>query len=210
MADEVKAPNIYEKLQNARYGLSKIDIKKTGYNKHSNYYYYELSDFLPHIIEECHKNRLCTVFQFRKESAELIINDMDLDTHITFETPIEIAPLIKCTAMQSIGGTQTYAKKYLYQMAFEISETDSIDRGDVDQDRVEAIQKIGKAHIITINKLIDDTGTDKEKFLSWVGVKKVEDITNEAVGTCITELTKKRDKIEKELAVKKKNEDIDF
>ncbi|MBI6033936.1 recombinase, partial [Clostridium perfringens] len=117
----------------------------------------------------------------------------------------------------NIGGTQSFARRYLYMMAFEIAETDVIDGGAVDEDAELGKQKIGKAHVLTINSLIQETETDKKEFLAWAGVNKVEDITNEAVGTCLTMLNKKKtlkEKREKEelkqIEAEQQQRDFDF
>ena len=90
-------------------------------------------------------------------------------------------------------------------MAFEIAETDVIDSGAVDEDAEESKRKINKAGVMTINSLIDETGVDKSKFLSWVGVEKVEDIPNSALNTCIQMLNKKKKSNES-----KKKEEIEI
>ena len=62
---------------------------------------------------------------------------------------------------------------------------------------------------LTINSLIEETNSDKKEFLAWAGVNKVEDITNEAVGTCLNMLNKKKklkEKQEKEQQLKKQQE----
>ena len=52
--------NIYEKVQLIKTEILKAGLKKTGLNKFSNFSYFELSDFLPKIIELCEKNKVCT------------------------------------------------------------------------------------------------------------------------------------------------------
>ncbi|MGU8374119.1 hypothetical protein ACV3RX_01330 [Clostridium perfringens] len=66
-------------------------------------------------------------------------------------------------------------------MSFEIAETDVIDGGEIDEDAELGKQKIGKAHVLTINSLIQETETDKKEFLDWAEVNRLEDITNEAL-----------------------------
>ena len=113
-----------------------------------------------------------------------------------WDTPVKIPTLKGCSEIQAIGGSQTFARRYLYNMAFEIAENDVIDSGTIDEDAEEGKRKISKASVLTINKLLDETGTDKNKFLSWVGVKKVDDITNEALSTCLKMLDKKKKDID--------------
>lgn len=191
---EIKAElkNIYAKLQKSRVELQKKEMKKSGENKFSHYDYFELGDFLPQINEICERNGLATIFEFTEEKAYLsIINVENTEENLTFSTPIKIPELKGCNFMQSIGGTQTYARRYLYIMAFEIAENDTIDSAEVDQDAIDRKKKINKPSVMTINKLIAESETDIKKFLGWAEVEKVEDITNEMLGTCLKMLEKK-------------------
>ena len=43
--------NVFEKLQNCRVELQKMNLKKTGENKFAGFKYYELADILPSINE---------------------------------------------------------------------------------------------------------------------------------------------------------------
>lgn len=207
---EQKKLNIYQKIQKARVELQNKDLKKTGYNKYSNYKYFELGDFLPHINEICNEIGLYTEFSYGDKTATLTVyNTENLEEKRVWITPVEVATLKGCSTIQNIGGTQSFARRYLYMMAFEIAETDVIDGGAVDEEAELGKQKIGKAHVLTINSLIEETNSDKKEFLAWAGVNKVEDITNEAVGTCLNMLNKKKklkEKQEKEQQLKKQQE----
>lgn len=215
MAEEKKL-NIFQKIQRARVELQKRDLKKSGYNKYSNYKYFELGDFLPHINEICDKLGLYTEVSYQEKEAFLKVIDCDnSEVYREWTTPIEVAVLKGCSMIQNIGGTQSFARRYLYMMAFEIAEADAIDSGDIgiDQEAEEGKAKIGKAAVMTIKKLIDETETDLSKFLGWAGVNKVEDIQNSMMGTCINMLSKKKNEIEenkKKEEAKKAEEDIDF
>ena len=48
---------LYKKIQEIRVALQEMDLTKSGYNKFSDYKYFELSDFLPRI-KKWKKNRL--------------------------------------------------------------------------------------------------------------------------------------------------------
>ncbi|ELC8435059.1 ERF family protein [Clostridium perfringens] len=215
---EIKKLNIYQKIQKARVDLQNKDLKKTGYNKYSNYKYFELGDFLPHINDICNEIGLYTEFSYEEKLATLTIyNTENLEEKRIWTTPVEVATLKGCSTIQNIGGTQSFARRYLYMMAFEIAETDVIDGGAVDEDAELGKQKIGKAHVLTINSLIQETETDKKEFLAWAGVNKVEDITNEAVGTCLTMLNKKKTLKEKreqeelkQIEAEQQQRDFDF
>lgn len=203
--------NILQKIQKARCELQKKEIKKSGFNPAMKFKYFELEDFLPYVNEICNELMLYTEFQFDKELATLkIFNSENMEEVRMWSTPVDITTLRGGSGMQNIGATQKYSRRYLYMMAFELSESDVIDSENaIDTDAEEGKKRISKAHVITINKLIDETNTDLETFLKWTGVKKVEDITNEAVGTCINMLNKKKEQLEKsrkELMRQKENE----
>ena len=209
MSEEIKKLNLFQKIQKARVELQKREIKKTGYNKYSNYYYFELSDFLLPINEICNQVGLYSEFQYTNTEATLTIYDTDNTEHFrVWTTPVEVAILKGCSTIQNIGGTQSFARRYLYMMAFEIAESDAIDNGSVDQDAELGKQKINKSSVLTINGLIDETKTDKKKFLEWAGVEKVEDITNNALGTCINMLNKKKKDLNEAIERKRKEQEF--
>lgn len=202
-----KELNIFQKMQRARVELQNKDLKKSGYNKYSNYKYFELGDFLPHINEICDRLGLYCEFQFKSDLATLTVIDCENpDSQRVWSTPIEIATLKGCSVIQNIGGSQSYARRYLYLMAFEIAESDAIDGGEIDREAEEGKAKINKPTIMTIKKLIDETGTDINKFLSWAQVDKIEDIQNSMKHTCINMLREKKEKLDE----KKKEEELNF
>ncbi|MDU4477658.1 ERF family protein [Clostridium sp.] len=212
---EQKQLNIYQKLQKSRVELQNKKLKKTGTNKYSNYDYFELGDFLPSINDICNNNGLATIFQFTKDLATLDIIDVDnIENKLQFSTPVEIALLKGCSSIQNIGGTQSYCRRYLYIMAFEIAESDIVDGGQIDLDKEKGKQYIDQAAVFVINKLLEDTKTDVSKFLGWCKVDKVEHIPNMMLASCMKELKDKKAKIEKAQQEKAKENiipnEIDF
>ena len=198
MAEEIKIINIYQKLQKSRVELQAKNLKKSGKNSYSNYEYFELGDFLPGVNEVCNNNGLATIFHFEKEIATLTIIDVDNpESIIKFETPIEMAAIKGSSTIQQIGGTQTYARRYLYMMAFEIAETDIVDKSEVDLEKQEGEQRIGTVYLNVIRKLIDETETEITSFLKYAGVEKLEDIKNKDYPELLKLLEKKKSSIKK-------------
>lgn len=197
---EDKKINIFSRLQRCRVELQSKNLKQTGKNTYSNYTYYELGDFLPSANEIAEKNGLCPIFAFNKEIATLTIFNVDNpEEKIIFSTPIDIPNLKGCSVIQNIGGAQTFARRYLYIMAFEVSEADTVNNG-VDPNEELKKQKINNVKRIVINNLIETTNTDLEKYLRVVGFKSVEEITEEAFPECVKLLNKKKEQIEREEA----------
>lgn len=147
--------NIFEKLQTIRVEMNQIELKRTGYNKNSNFAYYELKDFLPTIMMLFEKHKLYSKFDIQdkfindvgiwKEYATLKIVNIEAPDEVEiYETPTaevmigayrnkETQVLMGgAQPIQNLGGKHSYLKRYLYQNAVELTEADSVDRsGDV-------------------------------------------------------------------------------
>ena len=120
--------NIYTKLQEMRVALQSLNIKKTGYNKHLNYNYYELGDFMPPINQLMKDNGVCSVVTYEQEVATLtLINAENPAETITFTSPMAEAKLGSAHPIQNLGAVETYQRRYLYMTAFEIVEADVLD-----------------------------------------------------------------------------------
>lgn len=198
--------NIYQKRQECIVGLQKSKLKMTGKNTYSNYEYYELGDFLPQLNQLMKDNHLAAVFQYTNEEATLTLIDTDkIEDQIVFSTPIELTQLKGCNGMQNIGGTQTFARRYLYIMAFEISEPDTLNNSEIDEEAELRRKKIDATKVKIIKDLIVKSNSDEEKFCKWAKVKKVEDIINGNFNICIDTLDKAVKKYEEE----NKKADID-
>ncbi len=117
--------NIYEKMEEAKVALQKKDLKKTGLNKFSGYKYYELGDFMPAINEICRELKLFTRVNFEADFATLTIIDIEkTDDMLIYKSEMVKTSLKGCNEIQTLGGVQTYQRRYLYMNAFEISEND--------------------------------------------------------------------------------------
>ena len=131
--------NIYEKIQKVKLELSKRELKKSGENTFAKYKYYELGDFMPSIIELCEKHKLFTQISFTNEEGILLIIDGDEENARTLEngmkdydcvrysSPTRELDLKGANAIQTLGGIQTYLRRYLYMNAFDIVEADMFD-----------------------------------------------------------------------------------
>jgi hypothetical protein len=117
---------VYRKLQAARHELSKANLKKTGHNKFGGWYYYELGDFMPTVHKLFDAVGLCGVVTFG-EMAMLTVYDTEDGSSVQFFSPIVYAENSKGQAIQVLGSTHTYLRRYLWLLAMEITESDQID-----------------------------------------------------------------------------------
>lgn len=119
--------NVYQKLAQARLELKQKGLRQTGENTFAKYKYFELADFLPTITEIEHRIGLLSVVSFKKEEASLVvINTEKTDEQIKFESPTASADLKGCHEVQNLGAVETYVRRYLYNLAYEIVECDSL------------------------------------------------------------------------------------
>lgn len=165
--------NVHRKLQKAKLELAKKDIKKSGKNAYTGFAYFELSDFLPHIVEILESLALCSTINIEEKTAKLeIINTENPEDRTSVTIPIATANVKGANDMQNLGATQTYLRRYLYMLAFDIVEndiSDSLINKDLHQQRVKEVEK-----------LIEETETNKENFIGWAngmwGIKEVKDL----------------------------------
>lgn len=120
---------VFKKLQEARVRLLKTELKKSGKNKFAGFEYFELGDFIPAVTNIFNEIGLCGVVHFQSDIAVLTIYDSDSENGecIDFRSPLVYAENAKGQAIQSLGSTHTYMRRYLWLMAMEITEHDSVD-----------------------------------------------------------------------------------
>jgi len=118
--------SVYKKLQAARLQLSRANIKKSGLNTYGGWQYYELGDFIPTVHKIFDEVGLCGVVTFG-DTATLTVYDAEGEGKIEFSTPIVYAEAAKGQPIQLLGSTHTYLRRYLWLLAMEIVEADSVD-----------------------------------------------------------------------------------
>ena len=165
---------VFKKLQAARHQLLKSGIEKSGHNKFSNYHYFELGDFIPAAHKIFNEIGLCGVVRFA-ETATLTVYDTEGEGSVEFTTPVVYAENAKGQAIQSLGSTHTYIRRYLWLMALELVENDVIDSLP-QEEKPKAVEKpVEKPVAKTTEKkpVVIDKG---ENFKEWeIKVRKVDD-----------------------------------
>jgi len=119
--------SVYRKLQAARAEFLSMPIKKSGKNKFAGFEYFELSDFIPTVSKLFDMAGLCGVVRFTDTEATLTVYDADGDGSIVFTSPFVMAENAKGQAIQSLGSTHTYLRRYLWLLAMDIVEVDLVD-----------------------------------------------------------------------------------
>ena len=110
--------------------MSRRPLKKSGKNKFAGYEYFELQDILPSAHDVFNKVGLCGVFSIFDNVASLQVYETDTGASISFQSPLVMAENAKGQAIQSMGSTHTYFRRYLWLMALELTEHDAVDSSD--------------------------------------------------------------------------------
>ena len=128
--------NVYQKLLEARVLFMEEDVKKSGKNMKMSYKYFELQDIVPVALPIFQKVGLLPVTTFENDVAVMSVINVDNPTdYINFTSPMrEIEPIISAktggevtNAIQRLGSVETYQRRYLYMIALDIVESDSIE-----------------------------------------------------------------------------------
>jgi len=167
--------NIYEKLMEARMLLQEKGIKQGGENKFAGYKYYELEDFVPAIHAICKQVRIIPMVTF-PSNAVMTITDLDkTDDKIIFESPMSTASLKGCHEVQNLGAVETYLRRYLYQTAFEIMESDFVENST--KNPAQQKDKFDKAaDLAEFEARVNNSDWDAEKKrLTILGLPKYSD-----------------------------------
>ena len=131
-----KTANVYQRLLMARSKFLDANVEKSGKNMHLSFKYFELEDIVPTAIRIFNEVGLISVVNFTLDVATMeIINTENPDESVSFVAPFnQIAPIVSNTTgkqatneMQALGSSITYMRRYLYMIALDICESDSID-----------------------------------------------------------------------------------
>ena len=166
--------NLFQKINEVKTELLTANLKKSWKNKFAGYEYFELSDFLPFIVQACNKIWIFTSVSFTEEVATLkVVNCENPTQFIEITSPMKELELKGCNQIQALWGVETYQRRYLYMSLFDIVENDMFDSTTTEEKKVE-IKKVNpeksKQHLEAFKKDCEtlDTG-DKQAVEDLLG-----------------------------------------
>jgi len=137
MESKEKTIGLHHRMSQIKMELSKCKIPKSGHNKFSNFYYHELTDFMPFINELNVKHGVNAYPKFLKQEGICVltlVNSDDKEDFYDVVIPYIDAEMLSkgggasvVDAIQRLGSTITYNRRYLYQSAYDIVESDGVD-----------------------------------------------------------------------------------
>lgn len=178
--------NVYSKLAQARLMLKQKGLKPTGVNAFSHYNYFELADFIPEITKIEAELGIVSIVSFGCDLAVLKMVNVDAPEElIEFYSPMSTATLKGCHEVQNLGAVETYIRRYLYNIAYEIVESDALDGQDnkTEKPKVEKVdkqdefQKLRETRLAEIKTIMKEKGLDRDDLKvvqETYGIDKIE------------------------------------
>lgn len=137
MATSTKGVNVYQKLLAARTKFLESNVEKSGKNMHLQFKYFELEDIVPTATRIFNEIGLIPIVTFNSNVATMTMVNTDNpeETAVFFAPFNQLAPIVSNSGnavtneMQALGSSITYMRRYLYMIALDICESDSVDAG---------------------------------------------------------------------------------
>lgn len=173
MAEIKVQASITEDLQDIRDKLSKMDIKKSGYNGFGKFNYFELKDFLPQATHLMNEKHICPVFNIAVGANGIeyaVLTLMRGPEVLEFRVPTA-DPNNSNNPIQNLGSKITYLRRYLYLICLDLVENDTVDAlAGSGNDK-----KVNFATKFQIDKLSQNKNLLIDKFKE-MNIKTVNDI----------------------------------
>lgn len=169
---------IYQKLQRIRAELNETPLKKTGVNRHLNFNYFELGDFVPAATKLFDKYGLCPIFSISFDQCGVEMATLKVVSgteYITFTCPVERPTNMQGT--QAVGAVITYYRRYLYMMCLDLVENDVVD-ASIDEETKNAKIEEKKAtpkQVEMLKGLYDEENI--ARMLEYYGVNSIEEMS---------------------------------
>lgn len=132
--------NVYQKLLSARAKFLEHGVSKSGKHMELRYKYFELDDIVPIAIGIFTEVGLVPLVSFTEEQALMtMVNTDNPEETIQFSCPMRYPSENKMVnPVQALGSAQTYLRRYLYMIALDICEPDTIEPTTEDEKKATA------------------------------------------------------------------------
>lgn len=121
--------NVFKRLLTARAMFLQAGVSKSGKHMELRYKYFELDDIVPIAMECFVSTGLIPVVTFTEEVATMDVINVDApEERVTFTCPVRYPSENRAVnPVQALGSAQTYLRRYLYMLALDICEPDTIE-----------------------------------------------------------------------------------
>lgn len=169
---------IYELLQDVRDEISKTPLKKSGFNKHLNFNYFELADFVPTATRLFAQKGLCPLFSITYDPNGVEVAVLKIvkgAESITFTSPTSDPTNMQ--GIQALGAKITYMRRYMYMIALDLTENDVVDASLDENSRNAKVEekKATPKQIEMIRSLYDEENI--AKMLEYYGISELAEMS---------------------------------
>lgn len=171
---------LLRQIQKCKIELKKQDLKKSGYNGHNKYHYFELDDFLACVEIILDKHGLASFFYFDGGVATLTICDEEGNSHKWNTKCVPAKPRENGydvgVHMKSEQAIQTYARRTLWLQAMEITEPNAIENDGKGQQKKAVAPKRNVPHKKKqkrADELIKPVKQEKDKDTSATRIQEI-------------------------------------
>lgn len=197
--------NIYQKINNIKQDFLKSNVKKSGKNKNAGFEYFELVDFMPTLVELMNKYKVYSFISFtEKEATITLINVEKAEEKVIITSPVVdfksykyekdtkgnytgnvIEDLTNMNSIQKMGAIQTYIRRYLYLIAFDIVEPELFDNlsGEIKEEEKATVSQLA---------YIDNLHLDKQKICQTYKINSITELTKDQAKIVISKATNKK------------------
>lgn len=148
--------NVWQKLLKVRAEFLAKGVKKSGFNLHAEFTYFELKDIVP-VAQELFEKYNCmflTTFPDGKAVGKFInLDHTDESITVEFNTRSISEPAkFRMNEVQGLGAEITYMRRYLYFLILDIVTADDIDAGsggEVEDIETPSLAPVKKAPVST-------------------------------------------------------------
>lgn len=133
----MEGKTIHQKMAEIKKSLSETKIAKSGFNKFAGFKYHELGDFLSEINKLNNEIGVNDSITINKASDLCVITLHNTEApgdSYSIEIPYSDAEMLakggapsNTDAIQRLGATVTYIRRYLYMTAYNIQENDGVE-----------------------------------------------------------------------------------
>lgn len=178
--------------QDVRLPMSKLPLRKTGYNKHLNYYYFDLKDFLPQATELFAKVGICPLYDiYTNQNGEeiAVLTLVKGAEKITSQIPTAEVP--NMNGVFNLGSKDKYCLRYLMvNHVLMLSEDDPAELLNTDSNAPVIEEKKATAkQIEMLRSLYDDENI--AKMIEYYGVNSIEELSLKDASEAISRKRKK-------------------